>query len=67
VQVARLIHNILQAIKGQLTPELKSAIIPVAYIEGHQFKVLQAQQRLSNQATQQNMTEQKKKLARKRS
>jgi len=59
VQVARLIHNILQAIKGQLTPELKSAIIPVAYIEGHQFKVLQAQQRLADRLARQSLLDQR--------
>jgi len=37
VQDTGLIRNILQTIKGQLTLELESAIIPVAYIEGHQF------------------------------
>ena len=59
VQDAEPIRNILQTIKGQLTPELESAIIPTAYIEGHQFKVLQAQQRLADRLARQSLLDQR--------
>lgn len=59
VQDAEPIRNILQTIKVQLTPELESTIIPTAYIEGHQFKVLQAQQRLADRLARQSLLDQR--------
>lgn len=59
VQDAGLIRSILQVIRGQLTPELQSAIIPIAYIEGRQLHVLQEKQRLADRTSQQSLFEQK--------
>ena len=59
VQNAEPIQNIFQTIKDQLSPKLQSAIIPTAFIEGHQFEVLQARQRLADRAVRQSMIDQK--------
>ncbi|RCV07950.1 hypothetical protein SETIT_1G286300v2 [Setaria italica] len=57
VQDAELICTILQSVRNHLTPELESAIIPAAFIEGHQFQVFQAQQRLADRSAQQEELE----------
>lgn len=59
VQDAELICTILQSVRNHLTPELESAIIPAAFIEGHQFQVFQAQQRLADRSAQQGMINQR--------
>ena len=59
VKDAGPIRNIFQVINDQLSPELQSAIIPAVFIEGNQFQVLQAKQRLADRAAQQNIIEQR--------
>jgi hypothetical protein len=42
VQDAEGIRGIFRHLKGQLPADVKAALLPAAFIEGHQFKVLQA-------------------------
>ncbi|PUZ67176.1 hypothetical protein GQ55_3G412000 [Panicum hallii var. hallii] len=48
VQHAEGIRGIFCHLKGQLPANAEAALLPAAFIEGHQFKVLQAKQRLSD-------------------
>jgi hypothetical protein len=42
VQDAEGIRGIFRHLKGQLPANVEVALLPAAFIEGHQFKVLQA-------------------------
>lgn len=53
------IQDIFQNIRGQLSPELESAIIPAAYIKGHQLQVLQAKKWLADRSAQQDLINQR--------
>ena len=55
VQDAEGIRNKLLHLKGQLPTELEAAIYPAAYFESHQVKVLQAKQRISECASQDDL------------
>jgi hypothetical protein len=51
VQHAEGIRGIFLHLKGQMPANVEAAVLPAAFIEGHQFKVLQAKQRLSDHAS----------------
>jgi hypothetical protein len=53
------IYVILKTIKSQLNPELVSAINPVAFIEGQEFKLIEAINNLVDRFVQQNLSKQK--------
>jgi hypothetical protein len=52
VQDAEGIRRAFRLLKGQLPTNVESALLPAAFIEGRQFRVLQAKQRLSSRANQ---------------
>lgn len=52
VQDAKGAKSIFYYLKGQLPADVESALLPAAFVEGHQSKILQAQQRLSEWSSQ---------------
>jgi len=58
-QNAEPIRSAFLAIKSQLSPELFTALSPAAFIEGHEFKIIEAQNRLADRAAQQSLNERK--------
>lgn len=59
VQDAEGIRRILRLLKGQLPADVESFLLPVAFIEGHQYEVLEAQQCLADKASQAQLIHQK--------
>lgn len=59
VRDAEPIRSAFRAIKDQLSPELFSALSLVAYIEGHESKIVEAKNRLADRLTYQQLAEQK--------
>jgi hypothetical protein len=59
VQDAENVRKIFSDLKGQLPTNIEAALLPVAFIEGHQFKVLQAKQHLSDCTLQENLISQR--------
>ncbi|GJN07438.1 hypothetical protein PR202_ga25270 [Eleusine coracana subsp. coracana] len=59
VQNAEPVRQLLLALKGHLTSEAEEAIIPAAYIEGHQFQVLKAKQRIADRLQQEQLSKEK--------
>lgn len=52
VEDAEGIREAFRHLKGQLLADVEVALLSAAFIEGYQFNVLQAKQRLSNRASQ---------------
>ena len=59
VQDVEGVRKIFQDLKGQLPADVEATLLPAAFIEGHQHKVLQAKQRLSDRASQASRTSQR--------
>ncbi|GJN03305.1 hypothetical protein PR202_ga20735 [Eleusine coracana subsp. coracana] len=59
VQNAKPVRQLLLALKGHLTSEAEEAIIPVPYIEGRQFQVLKAKQRIVDRLQQEQLSKEK--------
>ena len=59
VQNAEEVRKIFQDQKGQLPADVADALLPAAFIECHQFKVLRAKQRLADRASQADLLIQK--------
>ncbi|GJM87691.1 hypothetical protein PR202_ga03669 [Eleusine coracana subsp. coracana] len=54
-----LFGNYSSLLKGHLTSEAEEAIIPAAYIEGRQFQVLKAKQRIADRLQQEQLSKEK--------
>jgi hypothetical protein len=52
VQDAEGVKGVFCLLKGQLLADVEATLLPVAFIEGYQLKVLQAMQHLFDRATQ---------------
>ncbi|RLM58016.1 hypothetical protein C2845_PM18G04450 [Panicum miliaceum] len=59
VQDAEGVRGVFRLLKGQLPADVEATLLPVAFIEGYQLKVLQAMQRLFDRATQAEQITQK--------